>query len=175
MKELTGFTDAQVIEVLEACKDTLKPVGPGRRYRDMESGLITYLVWLTSGWTVTKIGCLFDAAKATVQRTLAYVMSGLTESLKLAYLPKSVRDINISPQFKNFPQAIGAVDAASIPSRNPLTERMRVCITRGGTTSMGQKSRLLLAPMVLPHMFRRPFQGADMTHFLSEYQGLTVS
>ena len=141
----------------------------------MKSRLVVYLVWLTGGWTVKKIGCLFDVAKATVQRTLTYVMSGLTESLKLAYLPKSVRDINISSQFKNFPQAIGAVDATLIPSRSPLTERMRVCITPGSIMFMGQKSRLLLAPMVLPHMFRRPFQGADMTHFLSEYQGLTVS
>ena len=119
VKELTGFTDAQVMEILEVCKETLKPVGPGRRYRDMKSRLIVYLVWLTSGWTVKKIGCLFDVAKATIQRTLTYVMSGLTESLKVAYLPKSIRDINISSQFKNFPQAIGAVDATLIPVQKP--------------------------------------------------------
>ena len=119
VKELTGFTDAQVMEILETCGETLKPVGPGRHYRDMESGLIIYLVWLTSCWTVKKIGSLFDIAKATAQRTLTYVMSGLTESLKLAYLPKSIRDINISSQFKNFPQAIGAVDATLILVQKP--------------------------------------------------------
>lgn len=120
--QLCGFSEAQVMEIERVCSETLKATGPGRRYSDIRCRLIVYLTWLTSGWTISKMATLFQAPKANIQRTITYVMSGLTESLRATYLPGSLEEVEArkpSQKFKFFPYALGAVDATLIPVQKP--------------------------------------------------------
>ena len=125
VRKLCNFTEDQVTEIEYVCSDTLKPTGPGKRYSDMGCRLIVHLTWLTSGWTVPKLSALFRLPRAAIQRTLTYVMSGLTESLKAAYLPRSSEELEVmKPRHKSkfFPYVLGAVDATLIPIRKPTGE-----------------------------------------------------
>ena len=119
IERLTSFTAEEVDEIMEVCAETLKPVGPGRRYCDMRYRVIVYLTWLVSGWTIEGLAKLFRMSPSTVQRTITYVMSGLTYSLRAAYLPVTKEDIHPTRKFEHFPQAIGAVDATLIQIQKP--------------------------------------------------------
>lgn len=119
IRKLTTFSEEEVDEILTVCKETLKPTGPGRRYKDMKCRVVIYLTWLTSGWTVRGLANLFGVTSPSIQRTITYVMSGLTHSLKREYLPQTKDDIPTSSKFTHFPQALGAVDATLIPVQKP--------------------------------------------------------
>lgn len=124
IKRLTSFTEEEVDEILVVCEETLKPVGPGRRYKDMKCRVVIYLTWLTSGWTIRALATLFQMTMPSVQRTINYVMSGLTYSLKREYLPQSRDEIVTAKKFEHFPQAMGAVDATLIPIQKPRSPEL---------------------------------------------------
>ena len=66
-------------------------------------------------------------APFSIQRTITYVMSGPTHSLRREYLPQSREEIAATRKFENFPQVVGAVDATLIPvqkSKSPELDRM---------------------------------------------------
>ena len=149
VKQLCNFAEAQVTEIEHVCNDTLKPTGPGRRYMDIRCCIIIYLTWLTSGWTISKMASLFKAPRANIQRTLTYVMSGLTESLKAAYLPKSLEEIEFAKpvrKFKFFPHATGAVDATLIPIRKPMDRDTNNAYYSGKHACHGAKIQVVVDP-----------------------------
>ena len=118
-RKLTTFTETEVDEILSVCEETLRPIGPGRRYHDIKYRVIIYLTWLTSGWTIRGLSNMFGLSPSSVQRTISYAMSGMTNSLKKEYLPEKRSDITSISKFKHFPQALGAVDASLIPIQKP--------------------------------------------------------
>ena len=124
VKKLTSFEEEEVNEILLVCEETLKPTGPGRAYKDMKCRVVIYLTWLVSGWTIRGLANLFHMTPPSIQRTINYVMSGLTHSLKRAYLPQKREDIHISSKFKHFPQAIGAVDGTLIRVQKPKSPEL---------------------------------------------------
>ena len=85
--KLTTFSNEEVEEILSVCEETPRPTGPGRRYCYVKCRVTVYLTWLTSGWTTRGLSNLFKMSPSSVQRTVNYVMSGLTYSLIREYLP----------------------------------------------------------------------------------------
>ena len=89
---------------------------------------------------------LFKAPRTNIQRTLTYVISGLTESLKAAYLPKSLEEIKLTRpvrKFKFFPHATGAVDATLIQIQKPMDRDANNACYSGKHCCHGAKYRLL--------------------------------
>ena len=118
IKRLTSFTEEEVDEILVVCEETLKPVGPGRRYKDMKCRVVIYLTWLTSGWTIRALATLFQMTMPSVQRTINYVMSGLTYSLKREYLPQSRDEIVTAKNLSIFPRQWGWLTPPLSPSKS---------------------------------------------------------
>lgn len=106
---LMRLTDNELDQVMQACRDTLQPTGPGRRFRDILARVIVYLTWLESGTTYQKLATLFGMMRQSVARTIDYVMAGLTDSLKAAFIPEAVEDVNVHKHFRHFSAALGAV------------------------------------------------------------------
>ena len=92
---------------------------------------------------------LFKAPRANIQRTLTYVMPGLTESLKAAYLPKSLEKIELTRpvrKFKFFPHATGAVDATLIPIQKPMDRDANNVYYSGKHGCHGAKIQVVVDP-----------------------------
>ena len=49
IKKLATFTEEEVDEIFVTCEETLRPTGPGRRYKDMKNRVVIHLTWLTGG------------------------------------------------------------------------------------------------------------------------------
>lgn len=146
ISELTTFTKEEVDEILAVCKETLTQTGPGRRIRDLKCRLIVYLVWLTSGWTIKRLALLLKMKRATVQRSIDYMMSGLTDSLTAKYIPASREDIKLKTRFQYFPEAIGAVDSTIVEILKPTDRDLDKKYYSGKHHYHGVKAQVLVSP-----------------------------
>ena len=117
---LTRLLPSQLDFIMDTCKGTLQPTGPGRRYRDLRARTIVYLTWLESGSTISKLSTLFGLSLGATQRTIDYIMTTLTDPFSAALIPRTREDVpKAKGSVTKHPEVLGAVDATLFEIAKP--------------------------------------------------------
>ena len=98
-------------------------------------------------------------------------MSGLTESLKAAHLPRSPEGLEVVKprrKFKIFPHVLGAVDATLVPIQTPTDKAVNNANFSGKRHCHGLKIQVVVDSDGRQSTLRIYSQGGVTTRFFSE-------
>ena len=115
----TGLNLEQFTFILALLEGEATPMRRGPKLPDLGLRLVITLQWLRLGPTYEELADAYSMSTGRIQTAITSLWDPLCKVLSGSLLPKRPRDYKPTRTFKNFPNAIGALDATLIATVKP--------------------------------------------------------
>ena len=172
-KNITGFTSAEFLRLLEEITPLIPPRGRGRTEMSMKDSMVLFLAWATSGMTFSEIATHLNVPNTTVFRTITNFVSRTKDAFVAKFIPNTIEAAEATRNFTNFPHAFGAVDATVIPIFRPSDHDAQVEYFSGKHKIHCVKFQCLVNPDGLAVHLSKVVEGSMHDKKLFDESGLT--
>ena len=142
----TGLDCAQFKYILSLLTMTETQLKRGPKLPDVGLRLVIILQWLRFGHTYKELADAYSMSPGSIQTAISSLWDPLCKVLTETFLPKKPRDYRPTRSFKNFPNAIGALDATLIPTVQPANKVDNDAWFSGKHQHHGAKLQVISAP-----------------------------
>ena len=120
LRDLTGFDENDITEIVQVCGNVLDDNGRGRRTQlSTEDKIFYLLIFMHTNDPLTMISRILNISPQQYERIITTTAQRIANILMAHYAPTTNQFPRNGRRFNHFPNALGAVDSTLIPTVRP--------------------------------------------------------